>query len=130
MIKRNFQNDINGRLSELIKNDKSRAMNKVDYNEYPGTGPFESRKGLIYKINLPEGFITIILSAKSNDPETPIVRLDIRHHETILQREFNEGSYNDNYQLAYIIYREVCNKIDSSKSVVGIDNEFDLTIIP
>ena len=130
MIARSFQSDIDGKLSELIKGDKSRFMNRVDYREYPGTGPLRYHKGLIYKINLPEGFVAVTLTAKENDPGLPIIRIDIDHHGRILQREFGEGSYDDRYQLAYIIYREVCKGIESSKTIEGIEDEFDLTEIP
>ena len=129
MIARNFQSDIDGKISELIKDDKSRFMNRADYREYSGTGPLSTHKGLIYKIKLPEGFVAVTLTAKSDDPSTPIVRVDIRHHEIVLQREFDEGSYDDRYQLAYIIYREVCNRIESSKSIDGTEDEFDLAKI-
>ena len=129
MIARNFQSDIDGKLSELIKGDKSRFMNRVDYREYPGTGPLRDHKGLIYKINLPDGFVTVTLTAKENEPELPIVRIDIDRHGKVLQREFDEGSYDDRYQLAYIVYREVCKGIESSKTIEGIEDEFDLTDI-
>lgn len=129
MIARNFQSDIDGKLSELIKDDKSRFMNRADYKEYSGTGPLRDHKGLIYKINLPEGFVAVTLTAKENDPELPIVRTDIDRHGKVLQREFDEGSYDDRYQLAYIVYREVCKGIESSKTIGGIEDEFDLTDI-
>ena len=129
MIARNFQSDIDGKLSELIKDDKSRFMNRVDYKEYSGTGPLRDHKGLIYKINLPDGFVTVTLTAKENEPELPIVRIDIDRHGKVLQREFDKGSYDDRYQLAYIVYREVCKGIESSKTIEGIEDEFDLTDI-
>ena len=129
MIARNFQSDIDGKLSELIKGDKSRFMNRVDYREYPGTGPLSDHKGLIYKVNLPKGFVSVTLTAKENDPELPIVRIDIDRHGKVLQRGFDEGSYDDRYQLAYIVYREVCKGIESSKTIEGIEDEFDLTDI-
>lgn len=129
MIARNFQSDINGRLAEVIKNDKSRFMTKVDYNDLKGTGPFKDRKGLIYKVNLPEGLVVVTLSARDNDPEEVIVRLDKDLHKSIYERNFSSGSYEDNYQLGYIIYREICDRLESSKSMDGILERYELSEI-
>lgn len=126
MTERYFQSDINGRIAELIKDDKSRFMKKTDYNDLIGTGPFKDRKGLIYKINIPDGFVTVTLSATDSDPEKVVVRFDIDRHVVAYERNFSEGSYEDNYQLGYVIYREICNRLESSKSIDGIVEEYKL----
>ena len=126
MLARNFQSDINGRIAELIKDDKSRFMKSNDYNEFEGTGPFKDRKGLLYKINIPDGFISVTLTATDHDPEEVVVRLDKDRHDISYGRKFSDGSYEDNYQLGYIVYREICKKLESSKSLDGLIEEYGL----
>ena len=126
MLARNFQSDINGRIAELIKDDKSRFMKSTDYSEFAGTGPFKDRKGLLFKINIPEGFISITLTATDHDPEEVVVRLDKDRHSLAYERKFSDGSYDDNYQLGYIVYREVCKRLESTKSLDGLIEEYRL----
>ena len=119
---RNFQSDIDGRLHEPIKDDKSRRMNKVDFRNCPGTGPLDNYDSLIYKINSSDGFITVTISGTTDDNYHSIIIVDLNRN-TKRWKSHSDSNYHSSYEL----FKSIHDDIENYTSLNDVIDRYKLT---
>lgn len=124
---RSFQSDIDGRLSEAIRSDKTRQMNRTDFTAFPGLGPFTNGESRIYKVNTLYGFIAVTFSARADDPTVPVVRLDRAKGTEVWERSFDgDPDFDSRYRRGRHIFGRLIGMVEDFKNLSEIESELDL----